>query len=154
MKKIIFIVIIFGGIMLFSPVLKLFSEVTGVVLKDGVPVEGAQIEQRYHWHWNDTKGNVTTISSKDGSFRFEPIKAQSWLARLFPHEPVIQQEITITVGNQKYRAYKYSSHSYQEEFPGRSLRLRCDISHSESNNLVDEKRKLTYNGICTIDDTL
>jgi len=133
--------------------LTLFSEVTGVVLRDGKPVAGAEVERRYIWHWKDQKGSDKALTDAKGEFKFPAITGSTFLGSLIPHEPVVQQSIVIRYSGSEIHAWKYTKHNYEAngEFPGRKLRMRCDLNGQPTYHLVDDKAKLGYHGICILD---
>lgn len=92
----------------------LFSPVTGQVLINGEPVAGAQIERSYQWTWNDEKGKDAATTGPRGEFSLPKIECKSWLANIFPHEPVVDQTILIRYAGQEYVAWRLSKHSYDE----------------------------------------
>ncbi|MBX7259920.1 MAG: hypothetical protein K1Y02_26435 [Candidatus Hydrogenedentes bacterium] len=133
--------------------LTLFSEVEGVILQGGKPIPGVEVERRYVWHWKDQKGEDRAITGQDGRFRFPAITGSSFLGSLIPHEPVVQQSITLRHGGGELLLWKFTKHNYDAtgEIPGRPLRMRCDVGDKPAYHLVDEKLKLGYSGICTLE---
>lgn len=144
---------ILGSPMAFARTLTLFSEVSGVVVRDGQPVPGAEVERRYIWHWKDQTGSDKAVTDANGQFRFPAVTGSSFFGALIPHEPVVQQTIVIRSGGSEFQAWKYTKHNYDAdgEFPGHRLRLRCDLAHESSYHLIDDKAKLGYQGLCTLE---
>jgi hypothetical protein len=111
--------------------LVLFSEVHGTVLKDGVPVEGAEISQEVVW--SDNKDEVPprhTLSDKGGRFSFSVVERNPGVTRLVPHQPVILQKLLIRYDGVEYTAWRHTKNSYDEnsELDGRPLNLACELS--------------------------
>lgn len=107
----------------------LFSEVSGVVLADGQAVAGAVLNRTWFWHWKDQRGADATVTGPDGRFQFPAVQGRSISASLLPHEPVIEQRITIDVNGQTYKAWVHIRGSYlpNKEVGGRPLRLVCRL---------------------------
>ncbi len=138
--------------MAFARTFTLFSEVSGVVLRDGQPVAGAEVERGYIWHWKDKVGKERVTTDASGAFRFGSVTESSFLGSLIPHEPVVQQTLTIRVDGQDYQAWKYTKHNYDPDGElGRPLRLRCELTQAPAYHLVDDKAKLGYQGLCEIE---
>ena len=113
--------------------LVLFSEVHGTVLKNGEPVQGAQIVQEVVW--SDGNGGTQTeirVSDKDGNFSFDAVKKMAGFARILPHETVILQKLTIRYEGIVYAAWQHTKNSYaaNSELDGRPLRLNCELTRS------------------------
>ena len=118
-----------GHAVAFTKTLYLFSEVEGIVLRDGEPVVGALVEQEYHWHWGNQRRSSTAVTDRNGRFHFPTITGSSFTAQLFPHEPVITQYLRIMFESQSYEGWFHSKHNYEEkgEFGESPLRLQCDL---------------------------
>lgn len=118
--------------MAFTKTLYLFSEVQGTVLLDGQPVQGVDVEQEYFWHWGDVTRTRTVTTDAQGRFHFPEVTGRSWTAGLLPHEPVINQRITLRYQGQQHKGWLHSKHNYDRfgEPPGRVLTLVCDLSHA------------------------
>jgi hypothetical protein len=107
----------------------LFSEVKGVVVQKGVPVEGAVVEQEFRWAWKDEVGLVQTKTATDGKFSFPAVVRSSFLGSLLPHEPMIRQTILIRYAGNEYKAWMFDKGSYKEnsELQGKAISLYCDL---------------------------
>lgn len=126
----------------------MFSEVQGVLLKDGKPVPNARVKREYHWHWNDKKVSDETITDASGNFRF-PLATQSAIgASLLPHEAVIFQEITLAHEGQDYILWQFFKRDYDtnSEFDGAPTRILCDLKTPPGRHIANSK---AY-GICTL----
>jgi hypothetical protein len=63
----------------------LFSEVRGVVVKKGVPVAGAVVEQEFRWAWKDEVGLEQAKTDSEGKFSFPAVIKRSISGSLLPH---------------------------------------------------------------------
>lgn len=138
-----------GQAMAVSKTLYLFSEVEGVVMLDGQPVEGAEVEQNYHWHWKNEHRTKSVKSNSQGQFRFPAVTAKSLTAAVIPHEPVIGQRITLRYQGKVHKGWVFTRHNYDSlgEVQNRRLQLVCDLNaepttHSETQTF----------GICMLRD--
>ncbi len=124
----------------------MFSEVQGMVLKDGKPVAGAKVVRSYKWAWNDAKQKDEVITDASGKFRFKIAKRMSLITSIFPHEPVVNQEIIIHYGNKQYKAWFFFKRDYEEnsELNGKPINIKCEISTEEGYHLGNKVW-----GICT-----
>lgn len=133
-----------GAMSLFKP-LCVFSSVKGVILKNGEPVEGAEVERKYLWGDFKEKWHKEIFKTdKLGQFHFPAAYERSLLA-LFPHNPNVPQRITIRYQERNYEAYMRRKRNYKEnsEFNGKPLELVCDLKNAPS------KEGGVY-GICTL----
>lgn len=119
-----------GHAMAFSKTLYLFSEVNGIVLLDGKPVQGVEVDQEYSWHWGDKKDRKVTTTDAQGRFHFPLITGKSFTAGLLPHEPVIDQRMRLYYQGKEYQGWFHSKHNYDDlgELNGRPLNLVCDLN--------------------------
>ncbi len=108
----------------------LFSEVKGVVLKQGIPVEGAVVEQEFRWAWKDEVGRGQTKTDIAGKFSFPVVMRSSFLGSLLPHEPMVKQTILIKYEGQVYKAWMFDKGDYREngELNGKAISLYCDLT--------------------------
>jgi len=107
----------------------LFSEVAGVVTRDGAPVEGAEIVQKVLYKSADEVPEVTSLTGVDGKFSFAEIsrpKPRRWL----PGEITITQSIVIHVDGVQYEGWHHGKKGDEAntELEGRPFRLVCDLS--------------------------
>ncbi|RKP52880.1 carboxypeptidase-like regulatory domain-containing protein [Trinickia fusca] len=124
--------------------LVLFSEVHGTVLKDGRPVEGAELIQKVVWSDNEKKNPTQqTVTDKSGAFRFPTIERGAGLLRLIPAQPVMSQTIVIRYQGVEYMAWRHSKFSYDpnDELDGRPLKLVCELTRQPD-------AEGTHYGIC------
>lgn len=124
----------------------MFSAVQGVVLKDGKPLPGVKVVRTFNWAWNDATQKDEATTDTNGKFRFETAKRLSLITSIFPHEPVIDQEIIIHYENKQYTAWFFAKRNYEEngELSGKKISIKCDINTPEGYNLGNKVW-----GICT-----
>jgi hypothetical protein len=129
----------------FSKVM--FSQVQGVVVKNGKPVSGASVMREFEWAWNDIRETDKTTTDGEGKFSFLLITRLSIMTSIMPHEPVIFQKITIVHDDKKYLAWSYFKHNYDNngEVDGRRLNLHCELTREEDFHI-----KPALFGICTL----
>lgn len=109
--------------------LVLFSPVSGVVLKDGVPVEKAEVRQEITL-FGEKLPVQRVLSDPSGRFHFAIVERRAGFSRIVPHEPVILQAIIITYAGKEYEAWVHTKNSYQvnSELDGHPLNLQCELS--------------------------
>lgn len=73
----------------------MFTQVEGVVLLNGQPVQGAEVISSYDWSAKDEKKSNAVTTDKNGLFSFPEWTSQSFLSLVFPIEPVVDQTIII-----------------------------------------------------------
>lgn len=121
----------------------IWSAMKGRVLMNGQPAAGAVLVRRYSWHWKNEKGSDQTVANAAGEFSFPPIERSSFLGSILPHEPVIEQDITIEYQGKSYDAWAYYKRDYNhnDENNGRPIDVTCRL---------DEKRALHggVTGLC------
>lgn len=132
--------------MAFPKTLHLFSEVQGVVVLDGRPVPGVQVERDYHWHWGNQKRTATVTTDAQGRFHFPEVTGRSFTAFL-PHEPVVVQRITLRYRGKEHVGWFMAKHNYDRlgEVAGRRLSFVCDLASEAKAHPETE----TY-GICVL----
>lgn len=110
--------------------LVLFSELEGVVLKQGVPVAGAEIVQEVTYE-KPGKALVKTVqTSTDGRFRLARVTTGAGLSRILPGQPSILQRIIIRHNGTEYEGWRHNKNSYDlnSELDGRPLKLICELA--------------------------
>ncbi len=129
----------------------LFSEVDGVVVREGTPVSGVQVTRSYLWGWNSSSGSDRVVTDQAGSFHFPVIIGKSLLGGLLPHEPSIEQKILLTHAGKTYEVWVSRKRNYDKdgELDGRPMRLRCDLS-SEPKRFETGPNGRGYFGICAL----
>lgn len=125
--------------------LVLFSEVEGVVLKDGVPVEGAEIVQEITYEEPGKIPAKTVQTGADGRFALARVTTGAGLSRVIPGQPSILQRLMIRHNGVEYEGWRHNKNSYElnSELAGRSLRLICELA-----NAPDFEGK--HYGICRV----
>lgn len=107
----------------------IWSAMKGRVVMNGQPVVGAVLTREYHWHWPDQKGSDVAKTNAAGEFAFPAIERRMILGSLLPHEPVIEQIMTIEYEGASYKAWGHAKHSYDlnGESDGRSIDVTCRL---------------------------
>lgn len=111
--------------------LVLFSEVHGTVLKDGKPVEGAELIEKVVWSDNENEiPPQHSVTDAKGAFSFPAIERKAGLLRLIPAQPTIQQTITIKYQGVEYTAWLHGKGSYNAntELDGKPINLVCELT--------------------------
>lgn len=132
----------------------MFSAVQGVVTDHGKPVAGATLERTFKWAWKGETGVDRVQTDAEGRFHFASIWRSSFLGGLLPHEPSVEQEISISAGGKSYTAWQFIRTGYAEngELFGKPISLRCDLA-SEPRKQVLEHNFVRHGiyGICEIE---
>ena len=106
----------------------LCSPMTATLLFNGVPVAGAKVVRRYHWRLTDREGIDEVTSDASGKFALPQVSGRSLIAWL-PHQPVIDQDIEVYVGEQKYEIWSGAKLSYRRnaELEGKPSPLQFEL---------------------------
>lgn len=132
----------------------LFSPVKGKVVSKGQPVSGAVIERSYDWAWGNKKGTDQTTTDQNGEFSFPAIHGTMILGQVAPHEPYIDQLITIKHEGRTYQAWATDKRNYEEfgELAGllgqKPIELFCDLNVDPKNH--DFRLKGQYGGLAEL----
>jgi hypothetical protein len=98
---------------------------------NGVPVPDARVERRYNWRWGEKAATDEVVTDKNGRFNMPEISASSMTAWL-PHEIVIEQDVDVYVGTQKYQVWGGWKRSYklndELEQNGKPIKLRVELT--------------------------
>lgn len=123
----------------------IFSEVKGVVLDRGKPLAGATIERHYAWSWRKEKGTDSVETDAQGHFFMPAIFRSSFLGKILPHQPFIEQTLIIKHNDREYVAWTFDKLDYEEnsELNGKLFSLTCDLQKKAS-------RKGGFFGVCDI----
>ncbi len=126
----------------------MFSEVQGVVLKNGAPVVGAKVTREYTWAWDNKKVKEEVTSDAKGKFSFAMASKSSLLSGLMPHEPVISQLITISFEGKDYIAWDFRKHNYDNngELKGKPVKIACELTKKPSSSYISDE----IYGICSL----
>lgn len=141
----VFVPIPGGAMSLFEPKC-VFSKVEGVVLEDGNPVQGAEVERYYKWGGGSNRPIINRVKTDEqGIFNFPATYEHSIIASIFPIQPSINQKIIIQYQSKSYEAYLFWKSNYQEngELDGKPLHLVCDLKNEPS-------RMGGFYGVCTL----
>ncbi|MBI3230010.1 MAG: hypothetical protein HYZ45_07515 [Burkholderiales bacterium] len=126
----------------------MFSEVQGVVLKNGAPVAGAKIKREYTWAWDNKKVTEDAVSDAAGKFAFSQASKSSFMSGLMPHEPVISQLITISFEGKEYIAWDFRKHNYDNngELKGKPIKISCELTRKPASSYINDD----IYGICSL----
>jgi hypothetical protein len=107
----------------------LFSQVSGVVTKDGAPVAGAEVEQTVLYKEEGRTPQVTVVSDGEGKFAFAEVSANEGPA-LLPGEVTVGQRLVIRYQGQSYEGWNHGKKGKEAntEANGKPLRLVCELS--------------------------
>jgi hypothetical protein len=135
-----------------STILFLCSPMEGVVLMHGQPVAEASITRKVRWTWSDESTTETVTTGQDGRFAFEGISESAFWASWFPHEPVVEQTMSVEWQGKKFPVYYFSKRNYREggEFDRARIVFRCELSETPSHRKISEF--IGYSGVCTLVD--
>ncbi len=143
---IVFVIFSAGAVMVFNNIFKIyiFSEMQGVVLNQGKPVEGAVLNREAVF--TDAKTfQDSTITDAEGRFHFKPIT--QWSLRPMMFDTNVNQKVTVTYANNEYLGWettKRNEHAKGELFYNPSERdkkpIECLFEITES----DEKKQIVH----------
>lgn len=124
----------------------LFSAVEGRVLENGKPVAGAKVQRSWRWSWKSENGADHAVTAADGRFALPAVVRSSLLGSLLPHEPLIDQIITIEMAGKTYQAWAHFKRNYDDngEHQGKPLRITCRLE-------AEPARRAEVFGICEFD---
>lgn len=91
----------------------LFSELNGIVLNNGVPVENATVRRTYYWVWKNKIGEDMVKTNEKGEFHFPAIFGKSFYGYFLPHEPNIDQEVKVISSQTIYIAWYHTKQNYK-----------------------------------------
>jgi hypothetical protein len=92
----------------------LFSELNGIVLNNGIPVENATVRRTYYWVWKNEIGEDMAKTNEKGEFHFSAIFGKTFFGFFLPHEPTIDQEIKIISDQTIFIAWYHVKQTYKE----------------------------------------
>ncbi|MBT1063891.1 hypothetical protein KJY73_09925 [Bowmanella sp. Y26] len=126
----------------------MFTQVEGVVLLNGQPVQGAEVISSYDWSAKNEKKSKTVKTDENGKFHFPEWKSQCLLSLFFPMQPVISQKIIIIHNGNEYTAWRNIKNSYGngDEVGVSPIKITCNLESRFS-----EKHKNGHYGICHLD---
>jgi hypothetical protein len=120
--------------------LVLFSSIEGQLVNNGQPVAGSLITRTWFWHNKDVRGSDSTTTDAQGRFTLPAVTSGNLMARLMPHEPVVQQQMHARIGNDDVKLWGTFKRNYLQagEFDrytrtsGGTVRIVCDIAAPEA----------------------
>ena len=120
--------------------LVLFSAIEGQLVNGGSPVAGAQVARTWFWHNKDVRGSDSTVTDAQGRFAFAAVTSGNLLARVMPHEPVVEQQMTARIGSDDVKLWATFKRNYLQagEFDrytrtaGGTVRIVCDVAVPEA----------------------
>ena len=112
----------------------IWSAMKGRVLLNGQPAAGAVLTREFFWHLKSEKGSDETTADAAGEFSFPTIERSSFMGSLLPHEPVVEQVMTIRFEGKSYKAWGLFKHSYDldAENKGRAIDVTCRLEAERS----------------------
>jgi len=112
----------------FAPSYVLFSQISGTISLNGIPVTGARVSRTYHWDWGNTGAVDETLTDKQGNFTLPEITGRS-ISAWIPHQPNIDQRIEVFTEEREYEIWSGNKFSYESnsELTGKSNFLRFDL---------------------------
>ncbi|MBT1063890.1 hypothetical protein KJY73_09920 [Bowmanella sp. Y26] len=131
----------------------MFSEVEGVVLFNGTPMEGVKVVKSYRWGNTKETKEYQSVTDSDGRFRFDASFSNSFTFSIFPHEPVLIQYLVFNYKDKEYLGWRHYKGDYIEsgETGFSPIKLECDLSWEEEEHEIQENHK-DYIGICKIQE--
>ena len=120
--------------------LVLFSAIDGQLVDAGRPVAGSTVTRTWFWHNKDVRGTDSTVTDAQGRFSLPAVTSANLMARLMPHEPVVQQQMHARVGSDDVKLWGTFKRNYLQagEFDryttkaGGTVRILCDIAAAET----------------------
>lgn len=112
----------------------MWSAMKGRVLMNGKPAAGAVLKRNFYWQWKSEKGSDEATTNAAGEFSLPTIERSSFVGGLLPHEPVVEQTMTIEFEGKSYKAWGLFKHSYDlnAENKGRPIDLTCRLEAERS----------------------
>ena len=90
----------------------LWSAMKGRVVLNGQPAPGAVLVRETKWHWTNEKIVDKTVANAAGDFELPTIERSSLLGSILPHEPVVEQFMSIEYQGKTYDAWGYFKRDY------------------------------------------
>jgi len=123
----------------------LFSEVNGVVTREGKPLAGVKLVRSAEI--NDKTHTDSAVTDAQGRFHFDAKFTKSVNA-ILPVEPFIYQKIFIHHDGKEYRAWEVDKRNYDENGEIKQpLKLSCELTDSDEKKWFGPRAVL---GICKI----
>ena len=135
---------------LFLTTLFLCSSMQGVVVHQGQPISDATVIREVRWSWTSERYTDTVTTGPDGRFAFPEIKEDAFWPTVFPHEPYVDQVLTIVWQGKRYPGYFNDKRNYRAggEFNLNTLAFSCDLNDPLITHSVNASGD--YPGICKL----
>ena len=107
----------------------LWSPMRGRVLINDKPAAGAVLAREFNWHWGNKQGGDRVVADTMGQFAFPAIFGRMLLGQVLPHEPVIEQVMTIEHAGESYGAWYHFNRDYvlDAENDGKPIVVTCRL---------------------------
>ena len=114
----------------------LFSKVHGIVLNHGKPVSNVTVDRTCNFGATDEDINDSSITDKNGEFKFPLITRFSFLTTVLPIQPDVPQRIEIKHEGKEYLAWMFLKENYAEngELKGKPIDLICELTAEVTRN--------------------
>lgn len=122
-----------------------FSQVEGVVTKNGQPVAGAKVQRIANWQ---SEVSDATTTNEKGEFSF-PAQYERSIMGVLPFEFVAYQKITLNLEGQDYLIWESNKRSEEEnaELEGKPIQLACELNDEPSAKFAG---RVNIFGICEL----
>ncbi|MEO5688470.1 MAG: DUF6795 domain-containing protein [Burkholderiaceae bacterium] len=115
-----------------TPLVKvvLWSPMRGRVPIDDKPAAGAVLMRSYEWNWGNKQGGDRVVADAAGAFIFPAIRGRMLLGQVLPHEPVVEQYMSIEYQGKTHDAWAFFKRDYDidSEIGGRPIDVRRPFS--------------------------
>lgn len=125
----VFVLITTGEDMSSASKRVLFSQVEGVITKDGVPVVGAEVEQIVLYKSENKVPRVTVLTDSEGRFVFAEVSTTDG-PKLLPGETTVTQSLVINHEGNEYQGWNHGKKGKEAntESGGRPMKLICELN--------------------------
>lgn len=121
--------------------------ITGRVTINGEPIPGAKLIFNANSHWYGRWDEQAIIADDKGFFAIP--EWSKFSSVVLPHQPVIEQVLTIEYKNQKYDGWQYTRMIYSESGdPADGSFLNCDLATQVTTYRIDNYT--SARGVCII----
>lgn len=110
-----------------------FSEVSGIVVKDGQPVAGVEIVQNIYAQPETDFAPAVSVSAADGRFHFPEVTRPKGLLSLLPlpGDVTIIQELTVRWNGEDIPGWTNAKRDFERNGEtGKPLNFRCDLDRA------------------------
>jgi hypothetical protein len=126
----------------FGEELTLCSAMSGIVTDGGEPVAGAHVERRYLWHLKDQTGTDRTTTDAAGRFSLPAVTAKTFHGGLMPHQPLIEQTVSIRHDGRDYLAWELAKNTHEPKRRARRHRAGPGLRARQRPRLSARQRPL------------